>query len=186
MFLTENQLAALRFKSLGNDVKISDKASIYNANNISIGNNVRIDDFCILSAGEDGIEIGNNVHIACYCSLIGKGKITLENYSGLSSRVSIYSSNDDYSGNSLTNPCIPDIYADAKHLPVTLKEHVIVGCGCVILPGVIMNVGSAAGAQSLINKSVDEFTIVSGIPAKFIKIRSRNLLQKQAEYENCD
>lgn len=95
MFLTENQLAALRFKSLGNDVKISDKASIYNAKNISIGNNVRIDDFCILSAGEDGIEIGNNVHIACYCSLIGKGKIILENYSGLSSRVSIYSSNDD-------------------------------------------------------------------------------------------
>ena len=55
----------------------------------------------------------------------------------------------------------------------------------MILPGVIMNVGSAAGAQSLINKSVDEFTIVCGTPAKFIKIRSRNLLQKQAEYEKC-
>jgi galactoside O-acetyltransferase len=183
MFLTKNQLAALKFKSLGNDVKISDKASIYNAKNISIGNNVRIDDFCILSAGEDGIEIGNNIHIACYSCLIGKSKITLKDYCNISSKVCIYSSNDDYSGNSLTNPCIPDLYKDVKHLPVTLKEHVIVGSGCVILPGVIMNVGSAAGALSLINKSVDEFTIVSGNPAKFIKIRSRNLLQKQAEYE---
>ena len=115
MFLTENQLAAFRFKSLGNDVNISDKASIYNAKNISIGNNVRIDDFCILSAGDDGIEIGNNVHIACYCSLIGKSKITLNDYCNISSRVSIYSSNDDYSGNSLTNPCIPDLYKDVKH-----------------------------------------------------------------------
>ena len=67
---------------------------------ISIGNNVRIDDFCVLSAGSGGIEIGNYIHIAVYMSLIGAGKITLCDFSGISSRVAIYSSNDDYSGKS--------------------------------------------------------------------------------------
>ena len=64
-FLTEIALKEHGFKRLGKGVKISSKASIYNAGNISIGDNTRIDDFCIISAGEEGIEIGRNVHIAC-------------------------------------------------------------------------------------------------------------------------
>ena len=76
-FLSKPQLLALGFKSLGENVNISDKSSIYNPHNISIGNNVRIDDFCILSAGSE-IVIEDYVHIACYSSLIGAGKITLK------------------------------------------------------------------------------------------------------------
>jgi acetyltransferase-like isoleucine patch superfamily enzyme len=57
-FYTNDDLKKLGFSSFGNNVLISDKASIYGANRIKIGNNVRIDDFCILSAGESGIEIG--------------------------------------------------------------------------------------------------------------------------------
>ena len=63
-FLTDAQLAAMGFASLGSNVLISDKASIYGANRIQIGNNVRIDDFCVLSAGDGGIYIGNYIHIA--------------------------------------------------------------------------------------------------------------------------
>ena len=40
--------------------------------------NSRIDDFCVLSAGEGGIEIGDYVHVAVFCMLIGAGKIKLE------------------------------------------------------------------------------------------------------------
>ncbi len=49
-FLAEEQLKELGFRSLGSNVKISSKASIYAPYNISIGNNVRIDDFCVISA----------------------------------------------------------------------------------------------------------------------------------------
>jgi hypothetical protein len=44
-YLTDEQLKDMGFKSLGNNVKVSDKASIYNANQIEIGDNSRIDDF---------------------------------------------------------------------------------------------------------------------------------------------
>ena len=95
MFLSKTQLKSIGFKSIGENVKISDKASIIGQHRIEIGSNVRIDDFCILSAGEDGIKIGNYVHIAPYCALVGKAMIIMEDFSGLSSRVCIYSSTDD-------------------------------------------------------------------------------------------
>ncbi|EJN5866086.1 dTDP-4-amino-4,6-dideoxy-D-glucose acetyltransferase VioB, partial [Escherichia coli] len=53
-YLDEIQLKEMGFKSVGENVKISDKASFYGCDNISIGNNVRIDDFCVFSAGEGG------------------------------------------------------------------------------------------------------------------------------------
>lgn len=48
-FYTEAELKELGLKSFGKSVLLSKKVSIYGAKNISIGNNVRIDDFCILS-----------------------------------------------------------------------------------------------------------------------------------------
>lgn len=53
-FYSREQLEKIGFKSLGENVLISDKTSIYSPENISIGNNVRVDDFSILSAGGGG------------------------------------------------------------------------------------------------------------------------------------
>jgi galactoside O-acetyltransferase len=123
--LTKEQLHSFNFKSLGKNVHISDKASFHNPANISIGDNTRIDDFCVLSAGEGGISIGSYVHIAVYTSLIGKGKITIENYANLSSKIAVYSSNDDYSGEYMTNPTIPEEFSNVNHGDVYIGKHVI-------------------------------------------------------------
>ncbi len=45
MFYDSSELSKLGLKSVGKNVLISDKCSIYNPSNISIGDNVRIDDF---------------------------------------------------------------------------------------------------------------------------------------------
>lgn len=108
--------------------------------------------FCVLSAGSGGIDIANYVHIAVYTSLIGAGRISLGNYCNLSSRVSIYSSSDDYSGMTMTNPMVPSQYTNVTHAPVMLGKHVIVGSGAVILPGVTLEDGVAIGALSLVRK----------------------------------
>ena len=70
--LSEQQLKEVGFKSIGKNVRISDKASIYGAQGIAIGDNVRIDDFVVLSAGAGGIDIGNYIHIAVFSTLIGQ------------------------------------------------------------------------------------------------------------------
>ncbi len=181
-FLTRHELEKLGFASLGVDVSISDKASLYNTGRISIGSHVRIDDFCILSAGPGGIEIGNYIHIAAYSSLIGAGTIILSDFCNLSSRVSIYSSNDDYTGASLTNPTVPENYKDVTHKDVIVGRHVIIGSGSIVLPGVILEEGVAVGALSLVMKSCEAFSIYAGIPAKRIKGRSRELLEVERRF----
>lgn len=180
-FLNNDQLIELGLKHFGENVLISDKASLYNTSNISIGSNVRIDDFCILSAGEGGIEIGNYIHIACYTSLIGQGKITLNDFCNLSSRIAIYSSNDDYSGEWLTNPMVPTKYTNVSHAPVNIGKHVIIGAGTVILPNTRIEDGVAIGALSLIKGNCSENQIYAGNPAKKIKARKTNFLQLEKQ-----
>lgn len=174
-FISTDALINMGFKSVGENVLISDKASIYNCENISIGNNVRIDDFCLISAGEGGIEIGNYVHIAAFCSLIGAAKIELKDFSGLSSRVTVYSSSDDYSGSWLTNPTVPSEYTNVTHEDVVIGRHVIIGSGSVLLPGVELHEGVAVGALSLVSKDCEEFGVYFGIPARRLKERKKGM-----------
>ena len=174
MFLSKYDIEKIGFKSIGENVLISDKASIYGAHNIEIGSNVRIDDFCILSAGEGGIKIGNYIHIACYAHLIGGGEIILEDHSQVSGKVSIYSSSDDFSGEYLVGPTVPTKYTNVKHLKVHLKKFVVLGCNTVVLPGVTLGEGCAVGALSLVNKDLLPYRIYAGTPAKVIKQRGSN------------
>lgn len=176
--LSESQLKKIGFKKLGKNVKISDRASIYSPHLIELGDNIRIDDFCIISPGSL-LRIGNYVHIACFCSLIGKEKIVLDDFSGLSSRVSIYSSTDDYRGEFLTNPTVPNSYTNVQSSPVTLKKHVIVGSSSVILPGVTINEGAAIGALTLVNKDVPAWEIWVGTPIHKLKDRKKQLLDQE-------
>ena len=180
--LNQEDINKLGLASTGNNIQISDKASFYGANRISIGNNVRIDDFCVLAAGSGGIEIGNNVHIAVGSTLIGAGKIHISDFSGLSSRVAIYSSSDDYSGAFLTNPTIPKEYTNVQHADVYLGKHVIIGSGSVILPGVTLEDGVAIGSLSLINRNCQAFGIYAGNPARRIKERLQTLLKVEASF----
>lgn len=176
-FLTESETKAMGFKYIGKNVLLSDKASYYNCKNISIGNNVRIDDFCVLSAGEGGIEIGNFVHIAVYTLLIGSGKITFNDFSGTSSRVSIYSSSDDYTGEFMVNPTLPKEFTNITHGNVIVDKHVIIGAGSVVLPNVHLEIGVAIGALSLIARSCESFYTYSGVPARKMLKRNENLLE---------
>lgn len=178
-FYTHDQLVKMGFPEIGENVLLSDKASYYNCKNIHLGSNIRVDDFCVLSAGEGGIYLEGYNHIACYSSLIGQGKIVMKKFAGLSSKVSIYSSTDDYTGSAMSNPTVPVELCNVKSGDVILEKHVLIGAGTVILPGVILHEGVAVGALSLINKSCESFSVYFGSPAKKIKNRKRDLLEKE-------
>jgi dTDP-4-amino-4,6-dideoxy-D-glucose acyltransferase len=182
--LTDEQVTEMGFAYIGNNVRLSDKASYYNCKNIRLGNNVRIDDFCVLSAGAGGIVIGSYVHIAVYSSIIGGGKVTLNDFSNISSRVSIYSSSDDYSGAMLTNPTVPSEFTNVQHADVNIGRHVIIGAGSVVLPGVVLEEGAAIGALSLVKEDCQSFSIYAGIPVKRIRDRKRDLLDMETKLIN--
>lgn len=173
-FYTEKELAQIGLKSYGKKVLISRYARLYSPENIEIGNNVRIDDFCILSGI---IKIGSNIHIGAHVALFGAYGIELEDYSAISPRTIIYSASDDFGGDFLIGPTQEKTFTNVSGGKVTLKKYTAIGSSCVVLPNVTINEGSVVGAMSLVTKSLDEWTINIGIPTKIIKNRSKDLLK---------
>ncbi|MNP36437.1 dTDP-4-amino-4,6-dideoxy-D-glucose acyltransferase [compost metagenome] len=114
--------------------------------------------------------------------MIGAGKIILHDFSGISSKVSIYSSSDDYTGASMTNPTVPDEFTCVRSADVCIGRHVIIGAGSVVLPGVTLEEGVAIGALSLASKNCKAFGIYSGVPAIRIKERKKTLLELEEKF----
>lgn len=177
-FYPEEELYKIGFKSIGKNVLISKKASFYSVENIVIGSNVRIDDFCILSGS---ITIGNYIHISAYSALYGSKGIFIDDFSGLSPRTTVYSAIDDFSGEFLIGPLIEKKFRKLKEGPVYIKKYVQVGANTIIFPNLSIEEGVAIGAFSLVNVSLEAWKIYVGIPAKFFKERKRELLLKKDE-----
>lgn len=181
-FYSEEELKQLGLKKYGKNVLISKKTSIYSPEKITIGDNVRIDDFCILSGK---IEIRNYVHISAYVALYGGDEgIFFDNYSGASSRTTIFALTDDFSGEYMTNSMIEEKYRNVIKGKVEVGKFVQIGAGCVVLPNVTMNQGCAVGSMSLVKQNLEEFTIYAGVPCKKIKVRSKKILDIAKEREN--
>ena len=175
---TENDLVDEGFRSLGRNVRIAKNCTVIGAENISIGDNVRIDGYCTLvAAGEGYINLGSYIHLGGYCALLAGAGITIEDFSTISWGGKLFSHSDDFTGRHLTNPTVPTEYTKASEGPIILKRHAIVGANTVILPKVTLGEGVAVGALSLVNKSLDEWGIYTGIPAVRIKDRKRKLLE---------
>lgn len=179
-FLTQKELESMGFKYLGRDVLISEKASIYNASLIEIGDFSRIDDFCCVSGN---VKIGRNVHIALGCNVAGgEPGIQFHDFSGLAYACNVFAQSDDYSGETLTNPTVPARFKKEIKKRVEIGRHCIVGAASIIFPGVELAEGTAVGAMSLVNKSTEAWSIYAGNRAKRLGPRKQDLLELERLY----
>jgi len=179
-YYSHEELLKLRFKYLGNNIKISNKASIYNPEQIEIDDNSRIDDFCVISGK---IKIGKHVHITPQCLVAGGEEgITFEDYTTIAYGVQVFTQSDDYSGETMANSTIPTKYKNEYKKEIILKKHTIVGARSIIMPGVTLSEGSSIGAMSLLLSSTEPWSIYVGSPAKKIKCRKKNLLELEKQF----
>ena len=179
-YLSDENIKKIGFKSVGLNVKISDKASIYNPAEIEIGDNSRIDDFCVISGK---LKIGRNVHIAPHCLVAGGEQgIEMDDFSGLAYFAQVFSQSDDYSGRTMTNPTVPLEFKKEFKSPIHIGRHVIIGAGSIVFPGVVLAEGCSVGAMTLVNKSTTPWGIYVGNPAKRVKDRSKDLLVLERKF----
>jgi acetyltransferase-like isoleucine patch superfamily enzyme len=179
-YYTQDELQKLGFLHLGKNVKISDRASIYDCNQIYIGDNSRIDDFCVVSGK---IKIGKNVHITPMCLISGGEKgVIFEDFVTISYGVKIFTQSDDYSGATMTNSTVPEKYKNEYKKEVILKKHSIVGAGSIIMPGVALSQGTSIGAHSLVLESTQPWSIYLGSPAKKLKNREKKLIALERDF----
>lgn len=182
-YYSQIELIKLGFKRLGRNVLISRKASLYSPEEMEIGDNVRIDDFCILSGK---IVLGNYIHIAAFSALFGSDVgIFMDDFSGVSSRCSVYSVSDDYSGMAMTNPMIPNEFRNVNKSEIFIRKHALVGATSILLPGADTGVGSSFGSFSLLTKKYNDWGVYCGIPVKRIKDRDQNLLELESKFLKC-
>ena len=181
-YYDEYQLRDFGFAQVGDNVRIARNCTIVGVERICLGNNVRIDGYTtIMATGIGPVDIGSFIHVGAYCLLSGGDGISLDDFSGLSQGVRVYSRTDDYSGEHLTNPMVPSEFTGVIGGPVHLGRHVVIGSGTVILPNLRIGDGSSVGAQSLVNRDLPEWGVYFGCPARRHGSRSRRLLELESE-----
>mgnify|MGYP005850595843 CR=1 FL=1 len=179
-FYSEEELAELGLKSFGKKVLLSKKASVYGACNIEIGDNVRIDDFCILSGN---IKINSHVHIGAASHVFaGTAGVEFHDFTCISGRCAIYAVTDDYSGQTLTNAVLPEKYKGVTEESVVLERHALIGTNSTVLPGVVVKQCCAVGAHSLVTASTEAYGIYVGTPAKRVRERKNDMLKLEKQF----
>jgi acetyltransferase-like isoleucine patch superfamily enzyme len=178
-FLRRPELEALGVLCGGDEVRIHTSVVIINPEALRIGNHVRIDPFCLLSASGK-ITLGDHIHIAAHCSLIGTAGIELEDFTGVSHGARLFSAADDMSGNCLTGPTVPNESRNVQSGLIKLKRHAVVGTNAVVFPGITIGEGAIIGALSFVREDIPAWEIWAGLPAKRIGTRHKGVLALEA------
>jgi len=145
-FCSREELLALGFERVGQNLQISRKCSFY-ATKGSIGDNVRIDDFCILKGQ---IVFGSYVHIGAFSMVSGAhGTVNLGDCTGLSAGVYVYTGTDIYAATSLSNPTIPENLVRTRKGNVAIRTGAVIGAHTIVLPNTVVGEGASIGAQCI-------------------------------------
>lgn len=163
-----------------NDVYIDSDVVIKQQQTATFGSHIAIDKgfYCTTK-----LKIGDYVHISPYCTVIGgkNGQFIMEDFTGMSAGCRIICSSDDYTTGHLMNPTVPEKYRKIRIDKVVMERFSCLGTNAVVLPGVTISEGSVVGANSLVTKTTEPWTIYVGTPAKPIKIRDSELSYKFAK-----
>ena len=180
------------FKKIGRGVVLGKGLTLRHPGKISMGNNVVIDDYCVLDAkGEkdDGISIGDNAFISRNTILSCKGgKIEIGENTNIGAYCSIYSESSVKLGKNILIAGFTYIVAGGSHdfsrkdIPimaqpslslggVEIHDNVWLGARVTVLDGVTIGRDTLVGAAGLVNKDLPEFVVAAGIPARVIKQR---------------
>jgi acetyltransferase-like isoleucine patch superfamily enzyme len=167
-WLTADELKGSSFRRIGHGCKISRGAEFIGAENISIGDNVRIDTGALLLAGAEGssIEIADHVHIASRAILLGSGGIKLGKFTTIGFVSKLISASDSFSGEYMVGPCYEPEFVSVTKAPIVLEDHAIVTTDCTVLPGSVMREGAVLGAMALLKGEAVAWHIYAGIPAR--------------------
>ncbi|MBM6653398.1 acyltransferase [Faecalitalea cylindroides] len=167
-----------------NDTIINSKAFCENKTNdkksIIIGKHCDIGARIIANGSNSKIKIGNNTTIRGDTVIGAEESIEIGDYVIISNRVTIYDNNNHPTSPILRKKMIDSgFYSElwnwnhSAHSPIIIKDNVWIGEKSTILKGVTIGEGAIVASNSVVTKDVDEYTIVAGNPAKFVKYVER-------------
>ncbi len=157
--------------NLGKDVEIDVTSSV---NNVIIGDCVKIAKRCSVFGGpENLLEIGSNSYVGMNSILNGfSAKLEIGKNVSIAQNVTIMVDSGPNASTAMQN-----VFPIEKKA-VVIGNHVWIGAGSIIMPGVVLGDFCIVAANSYVNKSFDSFSIIGGNPAKIIRTFTEEEKQK--------
>ncbi|NVJ85998.1 MAG: acyltransferase [Algoriphagus sp.] len=115
-----------------------------------------------------GFEMGDSSVINANCILDSRGGLKIGNNVSISEQTILLTADHDMNSE----------FFDGRQEPIFIEDYVWIGTRATVLPGVNIGKGAVVAAGAVVNKSIDAFQVVAGVPAKFIKSRSQALNYK--------
>jgi acetyltransferase-like isoleucine patch superfamily enzyme len=112
-----------------------------------------------------GLTIGKGSVINARCKLDSRGEIKIGQKVSISQEVAILTADHDIDAQNF----------NGRTRKVIIEDFVWIGTRAIILPGVIIGKGAIVAAGAIVNKSVEPFTVVGGVPARFLKHRRQDI-----------
>lgn len=161
---------------LGTNVMIDPSSSI---NNVSIGDNTKIAKRCSVFGGVHNIlEIGKDSYIGMNGIINGfAAKITIGSNVSIAQNVNIMSDSGPNSSHRMQQ-IFPLIEG-----PVSIGNHCWIGASVIIMPNVELGEYCVVAANSFVNASFPEYTVIGGSPAKLIRHFTDEEIRKIKDHE---
>jgi acetyltransferase-like isoleucine patch superfamily enzyme len=156
-----------QFASLGHDVIFEPGVLVFHPENIEIQDNVYIGHYTILKGYyQNKMIIGPGTWIGQQCFFHSAGGIEIGHDVGIGPGVKIITSS-----HKLEKRELPILHHPVQFAPVMIRDNSDIGVGAIILPGVTIGVGAQIGAGCVVTKSVDDYAVVAGVPARVLYYR---------------
>lgn len=155
---------------IGNNVEFrrSIEIRVHGESSIRIGDNCRIDrGVRILSTNNAQISLGSGTRVGLYSIFNGGDSISIGKKCLISGFVYLQTSMHGFAERSKS---VQD--QGYQHAPIVLEDDSWLAAHVVIMPGITLKKGVVVGSNAVVNKDVEEFQVVAGIPAKPIKERN--------------
>lgn len=148
-------------------VTVSKTAIIEPKSNLVIHPTAEIKDFCIVRSYNNLVTIDEYSQLNPFCVIYGGAGVKIGKNVMIGPHTVIAAGSHEY-----RNLDIPMRHAGSFDLgPIVISDDVWIGANCTLTDGVHIGKGAIVGANSVVTKNVDDYSIVAGCPAKVISSR---------------
>ena len=174
----------------GRNVTFGTNVALRHPGKIRIGDDVAIDDGCVLDAkgsGNRGIDIGSRVFLGRHSLLVCKdGDIALEDGVNISYNCTVFSASSVRigretllaaycyvvgGGHDFDRPDLPVVQQARPSQGIVVGPGGWLGAGAIVLDGVTVGPSAIVGAHAVVTQDVPAFAIVAGAPARVVRDR---------------